>query len=291
MNPQCPKCTESDCTDESRNSVVRYGYFRRSSDSRKVQKYLCKVCFHQFSRPHPCRWQKKRHKNHALGRLLASGVSQRRVAKLLNLSRTTVTRKFLFLGLEALTKLSAGNLNRPKASVMVFDDLETFEHTKCKPLSVTLAVNEKRRILGFRVARMPAKGRLARIAFMKYGPRLDERKLNRQNLFSELQAIVEPFALIKSDQNPHYRSDVLKYFPHSIYESHKGQRSSTIGQGELKMVRFDPLFCLNHTLAMTRANINRLFRRTWCTTKLPERLNLHLAIYSVYHNNILLDGS
>ncbi len=35
---------------------------------------------------------------------------------------------------------------------------------------------------------------------------------------------------------------------------------------------------------MLRANLNRLFRKTWNTTKKLERLNYHLAIYSWYHN-------
>jgi hypothetical protein len=39
---------------------------------------------------------------------------------------------------------------------------------------------------------------------------------------------------------------------------------------------------------MLRANINRLFRRTWCTTKKKERLEQHLAVYLDFHNRILL---
>lgn len=57
----------------------------------------------------------------------------------------------------------------------------------------------------------------------------------------------------------------------------------------MKKVRFDPLFSLNHTCAMLRANINRLFRRTWCTTKVPENLGAHIAMYAYYHNLILLE--
>jgi hypothetical protein len=56
------------------------------------------------------------------------------------------------------------------------------------------------------------------------------------------------------------------------------------GQGELKVGGFDPIFSLNHTCAMLRANINRLFRKTWCTTKKMEMLEHHLAIYALYHN-------
>jgi hypothetical protein len=40
---------------------------------------------------------------------------------------------------------------------------------------------------------------------------------------------------------------------------------------------------------MLRANVNRLFRRTWCTTKKAQALVHHLAIYADYHNSVLTD--
>ncbi|MFK7856570.1 MAG: hypothetical protein AB8B79_20815 [Granulosicoccus sp.] len=36
---------------------------------------------------------------------------------------------------------------------------------------------------------------------------------------------------------------------------------------------------MNHSFANIRAKVNRLNRRTWCTTKLPERLADHIDIY------------
>ncbi|HXH76731.1 MAG TPA: hypothetical protein VNJ08_17305, partial [Bacteriovoracaceae bacterium] len=59
-------------------------------------------------------------------------------------------------------------------------------------------------------------------------------------------------------------------------------------QGELKKVRFDPLFMVNHTCALLRANVNRLIRKTWCTTKDPARLKDHLDVFVYYYNEILL---
>jgi hypothetical protein len=186
-------------------------------------------------------------------------------------------------------RLSEFNLQAAKAQVVEFDDQETFEHTKCKPLSITLAVESgSRRILGFEVSQMNAKGHLIQIALKKYGRRKDTRKRARERLFETLQSLATPDALFKSDENPHYVPTVKKYFPEAQHQSFKGQRGSIVGQGELKKIRFDPLFSLNHTCAMTRANMNRLFRRTWCTTKLPERLRDHFAIYAVYHNEVLL---
>lgn len=168
--------------------------------------------------------------------------------------------------------------------------METFEHSKLKPLSITLAVEHpSRRILGFAVSQMPAKGPLALRSRAKYGPRKDERKLGRDRLFSELKQVVAPDAIIESDLNPHYPATVRKYFPNALYKLHKGQRGSIVGQGELKKIRFDPLFSLNHTCAMKRHSIPRLVRRTWTTTKLTARLVDHLAIYAEFHNYELIE--
>ena len=166
--------------------------------------------------------------------------------------------------------------------------METFEHTKCKPLSITLAVeSETRRILDFEVSQMPAKGLLAKISVKKYGPRPDFRSEGREKLFARLKQLTIQNPLIKSDSNPHYPQVVKRFYPESLHEMHLGQRGSTTGQGELKRVRFDPLFSLNHTCAKLRDDIKRLSRKTWCTTKDPRRLSDHIAIYALYHNQNL----
>ena len=220
---------------------------------------------------------------------MASGVSQRRSAYLLGLNRKTIKRKFIFWGVRSKLLLENHNRSFPQASLVEFDDLETFEHSRCKPLSITLAVEgTTRRILGFEVSKMPAKGRLAIKAFKKYGPRKDERRYGRQRLFKNLEPLISSNAVLKSDQNPHYTSDVRKHFPNCQHITYKGVRGAITGQGELKKIKWDPLFSLNHTCAMLRANVNRLIRKTWCTTKLAERLRLHLAIYALYHNQHLL---
>jgi hypothetical protein len=175
-----------------------------------------------------------------------------------------------------------------RLSSIQFDDLETHEHTKCKPLSVALAVNsETREILGFQVSKMPAKGLLAKRAIRKYGYRKDERKRGWNALFKTIEPLLNPSAVIESDENPHYPIPLKRYLPKAVHIRHKGARGSTGGQGELKKLAFDPLFALNHTCAMLRANLNRLFRKTWCTTKTTQGLLDHLSIYQLYHNENL----
>ena len=195
----------------------------------------------------------------------------------------------MFLGLMAHHKNMEELTKHPLVTDMEFDDLETFEHSKLKPLSVVCAVESRsRRILGFRVAQMPAKGLLVVRSLKKYGKREDHRRYAREALFKDLKTIVHPTATVKSDENPHYPNSLKKYFPHCLHKVFKGRRGCVVGQGELKGGGYDPIFSLNHTYAMKRANINRLFRRTWNTTKLRERLALHIEIYILFHNLLLI---
>lgn len=207
------------------------------------------------------------------------------MARLLSIARRTVERKVRFLGLDARARLKAYHRGFPKCQSIEFDDVETFEHTKLKPLSITLAVETKtRRILGFAVSPMPAHGRLSERAKRKYGPRRDERKRGRERLFKSLQGLVNEKAEIRSDQNPHYPEDVKRFFPKATHIAFKGRKPRDQGQGELKEGVYDPLFSLNHTAAMLRYGIANLIRKTWCTTKRAERLKDRLSIYALYHN-------
>ncbi len=290
MDPTCPKCDLISELPYKYPRITRFGSFYRRSDSKRIQRFRCLNCLHSFSMAtfHPCFRQKKRHKNEILRRAFCSGVSLRRAARIFCLNRKTVVRKHRFLSAQAKLKNEIENSLAPKCTIIEFDDLETFEHTKCKPLSVTLAVESKsRRMLGFRVSQMPAKGLLAKRSFKKYGFRADHRSRGRFELFSEIKNYIEPTSLIKSDLNPHYPNDVKRFFPKAIHQSFLGKRGAITGQGELKKTKFDPLFSLNHTCAKLRADINRLVRKTWCTTKDPARLSDHLALYMNYHNEHL----
>lgn len=179
---------------------------------------------------------------------------------------------------------------RGKISNIQFDDMESWEHTKLKPLSIPLAVEEKTRlILASDVVSMPAKGLIAEQSRKKYGPRVDDRKKGWKNVLSAAAYVSTRSSVdLLSDSNPHYPSQVKRFLPHANYKTVIGRRGCVVGQGELKAGGKDPLFALNHTAAMLRANINRLFRRTWCTTKRPDRLKAHIKLYTSYHNRVIL---
>jgi len=301
MIPNCPSLktkigvTQAGIGAAHPHFVVRKGYFRRKSDSRKVQRFKCQTCGIHFSRStfSSRYYQKARRINGPLYQLLVSGVSQNRAARILRVNPKTVARRFLFLANEARKSQIKFIRGIPRGSIaeLQFDDLETSIHTKCKPVSVCLGVEpNSRKIIDFQINEMPAKGMLAQISRKKYGPRKDLRAKGWNRLFKTLRPTLFPEVVVTSDENPHYPKWIRKNLPRAKHVQIPGGRGAITGQGELRDKKFDPMFALNHTCAMFRANINRLFRRTWCTSKKIERLRDHVALYVDFHNRELTDS-
>ena len=277
---QCPRC-EAD-----RASIVRDGHFFRADDSTQVQRFQCKRCGKKFSSSTLCPTyrQRKRRINAPLKRLLASSVCQKDIAEAVGVHVNTVAARLRWQGEQSRLKNQRWLKAYLKAcgpiAVVQFDDLVTFEHTKCKPLTVPMAVIEGRRVpLGFAVASIPANGPLAALARKKYGKRVDRSRPARLKLMREIKPLLPADVHFKTDEHKHYPSLIRTVFPEATHLSYKSARGSATGQGELKRQGFDPLFSINHTFATLRAKINRLVRRTWCTTKDPERLADHIDIF------------
>lgn len=287
-------CPNSECQSKR---IIKSGFYHRTSDGRDIQRFLCKDCKKAFSAATgtDAYGQNKRRLNFLVFKLLSSNMSQNRIAKVLVTTRKTVVRKLVFLSKTCARKNEALLQNHAPSTDIQFDELETIEHTKCKPLSVALAVDvNSRTILGFEVSSMPANGHLARIAQAKYGKRPDHRRRGLRRLLENVKPRCAKKVSMLSDMCPRYLPIVRKVFattPEILvhYSQTKGARGRSDGQGELKKLAFDPLFTLNHTCAMLRANINRLIRKTWCTTKKAERLGFHLNVYIYYHNRYLLN--
>ena len=286
MNYNCP---HKSCQNHSK--TIKDGSFFRKSDSRIIQRFKCKSCGRRFSSETNKLeyYQKKRRVNYPLLKLLCSGVSARRSAIILNINPKTVDRKLKYLAKKARGKTAKYLKKSSKAKHIIFDDLITKENTKLKPLSVTIAVNEDTRaIIGTNVSQIPSFGHLAKKAVKKYGYRRCDHLIGLEKTFSLLQTCVDANATIKSDEHKKYPMVVNKYFPQGKHLTYKGERAHVAGQGELKKCGYDPLFVINHTCAMLRANINRLIRKTWCTTKKIERLQDHIDIFIYFYNQIYL---
>ena len=271
---------------------VLAGKYKRSVDDSTVQRYRCCGCGTTYSDATGSLAFKQQRRDINLRAFLSlsSLLSLRRTAMHLSVNRNTLERRLKFFELvsrrahqDFLEKLKTA---QKTFAFIQFDDLETFEHTKLKPLAVPLVVSEKERyILGVGVASMPAKGPLAELSREKYGQRADERPEVWRAALTLAKPFLAPDHLaLTSDMHVSYPKVIKEILPNAVHIRKKSRRACVAGQGELKKGGHDPMFPLNHTAAMNRANINRLIRKTWCTTKRPDRLLSHLWLYMLWHN-------
>lgn len=261
------------------------GHFYIKCRNQYVRKFQCRACRKIFSsRTFKIDYRhKKLHVNLLFVKLLTEGNSIRGISRIIGLTYKNAYNKFLWF--KFLVDAEKKKLQYEAAKLQV-DELETFHHTKCKPLSVVLIVNEKHRLLEAKVAEMPAKGKLAAFSRKKYGYRKDER---RQKLAEALMGVKEKLALkpglIESDANPSYPGQFSRYFSgvrvQQYNQSSKKEKRRSKLHENIHKREFDPLFAVNHKCALLRRRINRLARRTWCTTKKPENLQLHLDLFLV----------
>ncbi len=273
--------------------IVKYGFFSRLTGQHpRIQRFLCRDCRRKFSTQTGSLTYRERkpHLTQPVMRLLMEGLSQRACARTLGCKRQTVASKMMRLGSRAKSHFVARQVGDGATDItektIVFDEMETFDHSKCKPVSIAIAVEEKsRRVIGVEVAAMPAKGMLAAISRKRYGKRIDKRPEALKKLLNEVKRLCPHLAIIKSDECPRYPHYVKKILGKDVlHQTFKGRRGCVVGQGELKAGAFDPLFSLNHTCAMFRDHLKRLSRRTWCTTKNIDRLGDLVNLYAWWHN-------
>ncbi len=283
----CPKCEKS----AANMRICRAGFFLRNCDGLKVQRFRCLDCGRRFStatRSLEFR-QQKRAPNFAIFRELSSAVSLRRTAENTGVNRKTVSARLQYF--EKLSRICsdflADDLRRSgKLSAHVqLDDMETYEHTKLKPISVPILVCKTMRyVYGVDAAAMPAKGLTAALSRKKYGRRKDDRPEAWEAVLKQGSKFIQPGATITSDMHNSYAKTIVANLPGTIHLTTKGRQPRSAGQGELKKGGLDPLFSINHTAAMFRANTSRLIRKTWCNTKRISFLRSHLWVYVLRHN-------
>jgi hypothetical protein len=268
---------------------VKDGHYYRRDDSRKIQRFKCKICQKRYSKStHTLEFaHKKRRFNKMIRSNLASGMSMRSCAYNLSLARKTIERKFVYLAKKArmnqkaLLELWRQN---PLADVQ-FDDLISSIHTKLKPISISVVVDPKTfKVLGARAAEIPAFGKIAEISRRKYGRRKNQHPEALSKLLLDLKSCISNVATFKTDEHKRYPEIIAKHFPRAHHKTHKGLPATIVGMGELKTKSYDPLFAINHTLACFRGGMNRFIRRTWCTSKSLKHTQDHIDIFIDYYN-------
>ena len=281
------KCPNIACVNHNPTGTdwyIKYGYFTPKSTRQKTPRYKCKnaSCGKIFS-SHTNKdsaWQKKPSINAVLFKLLVSGVSLRRASEILKVDYNTVIFHFDYLA-EQAKEVHRKHLMKIQTSFVQVDELETFVHARAKVLSVPMAVRFKTgEILGFAVAKMPAKGKLAAIGASHYNWIVDERPVKFQAMLVAIQNCFKPGITFKSDAKGAYKTWISNVVPHAQIEQTVGNKKLPPGTPK----PYDELFAINNTFARMRHDMNRLARKTWSTTKSISGLENHIWLYVAWNN-------
>lgn len=291
-------CTNTSCSSHLptvKNKIHKRGYYApKYLGGGKVQKYQCQICKTWFSgRSYLSTF--KQHKpqlNKLIFHSYSSAMTQRRMARNLQCNLKTVAKKVKFIGDEA-KKMHSYILNNKelRAREVLIGELKTFEHTKLKPLKITLAVNERGYILDYQITRVRAKGRLGSIAnkIPKLALYSKNTCKNTKQALSEVLRKIKPCMVydtkFKTEENLAHKNMIKTAYP---FREHK---SFIVSEENKKTIALDKdkfndnLFWLNHTCARMRADISRLRHKTWITTKSVAGLDSHMGLFVAYKNN------
>jgi transposase-like protein len=288
-------CPRPDCRAHTARPFLwrRKGTFLRACDGRPVQRYLCLVCRRTFSlQTFRLDYRLKRPALHlALFKDFVSKVTLRQAARTLGCSRGTVARRLLLLG-EHCRQFHQGMVLRARGNLggsFQLDELETFEHSRrLQPLTMPVLIERRSFfVLALETAPLPCRGRLPP-ALAEKKRALEARHGKRRSGSSaavrrclELLAHVHPPAAgvqIQTDGKESYARILGQLFGARLEHA----RCSSQARRDYR----NPLFPINHTLAMLRDGISRLVRRSWAASKLRERLERHAWIWVCWRNYV-----
>ena len=288
-------CPYTQCT-AHRSRPFRYqhrGRYSRRCDGRSVPRFQCLECRRFFS-SQSFRLDFGLHRPGLLSPLFGvfiSKVTLRQAARVLSCSRGTVARQLDRLG-EHCRDFHRDVLRRSRRAgalrgSWMLDELETFEHSRrLAPLTVPVLIESGTYfVLDLEVDTLPARGRLAPALREKKRARaalLGVRRNRSQDAVSRCLDTLQASTLrgarvvIATDRKPSYVGALRRRFGGALRHS----RHSSTAVRNYK----NPLFPINHTLAMLRDGLSRLVRRTWATTKSALRLERHLWIWVCWRN-------
>jgi len=292
-----PRCSHDDCPSRRGASFQyrRRGSYTRKCDGQIVPRFQCLTCSRGFSRQ-TFRLDfrlRKTQLHFGLFDLLISKVTHRQSARLLGCNRKTVHHRLRLLAAHAhayqdrlLERVQAnGGLN---ASFQL-DELETFENNRrlCPVTMPVLIETKSYFVVSVAVGTLPARGKLA--------PRHKERKEARAAVEGRRKngsrAAVESCLRRLAKVLPKDKRVVIatdhKTSYGAILRRELGTRATHVQHSSKAQRSFNnPLFPINHTLAMLRDGVSRLVRRNWGASKKRSWLERHAWVWIAYRNYI-----
>ena len=293
-----PHCPRDACPSRERRSPFlwqRKGRYRRHCDERIVQRFLCRACRRYFS-TQTFRVDYRLHKpelHFALFDTFVSKVTQRQAARNALCTRKTIVHRLRLLSAHSRAfhgqVLARAKANGGLQGHFQFDELETFESSRVLcPVTMPVLIDlNSYFVVHVEVAPLPARGKPRRKE-REVKPEIDavgekRRSGSRAAVKRCFEVLVEARAglrgtYISSDCKTSYASVLKQVMPGTYYHA---QHSS-----KARRDRFNPLFPINHTLAMLRDGLSRLVRRSWGVSKRREWLEQHAWVWVAYRNYI-----
>jgi transposase-like protein len=292
-----PRCPHDDCpsiTSGHRRWCFK-GRYPRACDGRTVQRFLCLECHRTFSTQTfrvDYRLKLPRLNLELIGPFV-SKVTHRQAARILGCSRKTIAHRLQLLGAHCRDfhrwRLSIARARGGLVGRFQLDELETFEHSRrLSPVTMPVLIERKSYfIVDLKTAPLPCRGRLSEKDRRKKKEREAGWGVRRSGSREAVEKCFDTLArlhvrrgpvLVETDMKPSYRTILTKRFGSRLAH----QRHSSKAKRDYS----NPLFPINHTLAMMRDGISRLVRRNWGASKLRERLELHTWIWVVWRNYV-----
>ena len=290
-------CPRPDCPSRASRHFRwrRKGRFTRLCDGRSVPRFLCLGCLRTFSsQTFRVDYRLRKPRLHlALFKDFVSKSTMRQSARTLGCTRHTVAHRLALLGRHCRAfheaMLERARADGGIAGVFQLDELETFELSRrLKPVTVPVLIERKSYfVVHAACATLPARGGLSTL-WRKKKEALELREGKRRS--GSLAAVRESFTrlarvhratgsvAVQTDRKSSYSTNLKRMFADRLrHERHSSQTARNYS---------NPLFPINHTLAMMRDGMSRLVRRTWAAAKLRDRLAWHLWIWIAYRNYV-----
>ena len=286
-----PHCPHEDCPSQGAKTFLwrRQGYFYRHCDGRWVQRFRCKRCSRTFS-TQTFRFDYRLHKPRLhlnLWRDLVSKSTHRQSARTLGCSRATVAQRVVRMGRHCRL-FQRRALSRSEGLVGPFqlDELETFEHNRrLSPVTVPVLVEKQSLfVVHQECATLPARGRLSAADRAKKRLRDESEGVRRSGSRAAVEACFSALGRVTRDGPVVLEFDGKRTYPGCARRTLGDRARTRVLSSRMKAFKRDPLFTVNHTLALLRDGISRLVRRTWAAAKSRHRLRDHLWIWIVYRN-------
>lgn len=302
------KCQTLNCE----SNVIKIGKVYLKADRKDVQRYKCKTCNITFINVEALERHKKE-KRYSLRKqvqeLYCIGTTLRDIAKALGVSRTTVADKLNECSIDSHTRLISLDfkfINHQfgfKNPIIVFDELETYEHTKLKPISVGVAYDfRNNKIIMMKTASFKARGRYAML-FMKDPIKLAYyNRVKAERIDNRQEMILESFKIIKGylegcDVKPTIITDGKRAYLTAIKEvfGDDGCHHQVVITKDLKSLKKQTYkgarmalpsakFSFESLLGTMRAKLSRLSRATFIHTKDINWLQKTLYVYADFWN-------